>query len=113
MGSLDKNIKAYAAALSGGDTSYEKLAADSYKINTTDGYVNFYYGIPNEANLKLGRTVGDLDKQMMERLIVSKPAEFDAMYDSLVKEYMNAGGKAIQEENIKNYKAVIASRQKK
>lgn len=113
MGDLEKNIKAYAAALSGGDSSYEKLAVDSYKINTTDGYVNFYYGIPNEANLKLGRTVGDLDKQMMERLIVCKPAEFDALYDSLVKEYMNAGGKAIQEENIKNYRAVIASREKK
>ncbi|WP_258168256.1 hypothetical protein [Paenibacillus sp. AR247] len=45
---------------------------------------------------------------MSDRLVVAKPAEFDALYDKLVKEYMDAGGQAVQDENIKNYRDVKA-----
>ncbi|MBO7743586.1 extracellular solute-binding protein [Paenibacillus sp. MWE-103] len=108
LGDTEKNVKTYAAALATGDQSYEKLAVDSYKINTTDGYTGFYYGVPNEANIKYGKTLGDMNKQMMDRLIVAKPAEFDALYDKLVKEYMDAGGKAVQDENVKHYREIKA-----
>ncbi|MCE3199473.1 extracellular solute-binding protein [Paenibacillus sonchi] len=108
LGDTEKNVRTYAAALAAGDKSYEKLATDSYKINTTDGYSSFNYGVPNEANIKYGKTLGDMNKQMIDRLIVAKPAEFDALYDKLVKEYMDAGGQAVQDENVKNYRAVQA-----
>lgn len=110
LGDTEKNVRTYAAALAAGDKNYEKLAIDSYKINTTDGYTGFYYGVPNEANIKYGKTLGDMNKQMIDRLVVAKPAEFDALYDKLVKEYMDAGGKAVQDENVKNYKEVIANK---
>ena len=45
---------------------------------------------------------------MMTRLIYCKPAEFDKLYDSLVEEFMAAGGKAIMDENIKIYDAMHA-----
>lgn len=110
LGDTEKNVRTYAAALAAGDKNYEKLAIDSYKINTTDGYTGFYYGVPNEANIKYGKTLGDMNKQMIDRLVVAKPAEFDALYDKLVKEYMDAGGKAVQDENVKNYREVIANK---
>lgn len=108
LGDTEKNVKTYAAALAAGDPSYEKLAIDSYRINTTDGYSAFFYGVPNEANIKYGKTLGDMNKQMIDRLIVAKPAEFDALYDKLVKEYMDAGGQAVQDENVKNYREIKA-----
>ncbi|MFB9330888.1 extracellular solute-binding protein [Paenibacillus aurantiacus] len=110
LGDTEKNVRTYAAALATGEERYEKLAIDAYRINTTDGYTGFYYGVPNEANIKYGKTLGDMNKQMTDRLIVAKPAEFDALYDKLVKEYMDAGGKAVQDENIKNYREIIANK---
>ncbi|WP_340023536.1 extracellular solute-binding protein [Paenibacillus sp. FSL K6-1096] len=110
LGDTEKNVKTYAAALASGDKQYESLAMESYKINTTDGYSSFYYGIPNEANIKYGKTLGDMNKQMIDRLIVAKESEFDALYEKLVKEYMDAGGKAVQEENVKNYREVTANK---
>jgi putative aldouronate transport system substrate-binding protein len=106
LSDTEKNVKTYASTLAAGDQSYEKFAVDSYKINITDGYTGFYYGIPNDADVKYGKTLGDMNKQMIDRLVVAKPAEFDGLYDKLVKEYMDAGGKAVQEENIKNYREV-------
>ncbi|SEM76113.1 putative aldouronate transport system substrate-binding protein [Paenibacillus sp. cl141a] len=108
LGDTEKNVRTYAAALAAGDQSYEKLAVESYKINTTDGYTGFYYGVSNEASIKYGKTLGDMNKQMSDRLVVAKPAEFDALYDKLVKEYMDAGGQAVQDENIKNYREIKA-----
>lgn len=110
LGDTEKNVRTYAAALASGDKQYESLAMESYKINTTDGYSSFYYGVPNEANIKYGKTLGDINKQMIDRLIVAKESEFDALYDKLVKEYMDAGGKAVQEENVKNYREVTANK---
>lgn len=110
LGDTEKNVKTYAAALASGDKQYESLAMESYKINTTDGYSAFYYGVPNEANIKYGKTLGDMNKQMIDRLIVAKESEFDALYEKLVKEYMDAGGKAVQEENVKNYREVTANK---
>ncbi|MEK5032254.1 extracellular solute-binding protein [Paenibacillus sp. FSL R7-0302] len=109
LGDTEKNVKTYAAALASGDKQYEALAMESYKINTTDGYSSFYYGVPNEANIKYGKTLGDMNKQMIDRLVVAKEAEFDALYEKLVKEYMDAGGKAVQDENVKNYREVKAN----
>lgn len=108
LGDTEKNVKTYAAALASGDKQYEELAMESYKINTTDGYSSFYYGVPNESNIKYGKTLGDMNKQMVDRLVVAKEAEFDALYDKLVKEYMDAGGKAVQDENVKLYREIKA-----
>ncbi|WP_020620369.1 extracellular solute-binding protein [Paenibacillus daejeonensis] len=101
LGDEEKNVKALAISAPG----LEGLAELSYKINTTDTYTHYFYETPNEASIKFGKTLGDLNKQMTDRLIVAKPAEFDSLYDQLVAEYMEAGGQAVMEENIKLYQA--------
>lgn len=100
LGDQQKNIKALAASAPG----YEAVAEKSYQINTTDTYTGFYYDTPNESNIKFGKTLGDLNKTMTDKLIVCKPAEFDGLYDKLVAEYMAAGGQAVMDESIKLYK---------
>lgn len=102
LGDQEKNIKALAASAPG----YEAVAEQSYKINTTDTYTSFFYDTPNESNIKYGKTLGDLNKQMTDKLINCKPTEFDALYDKLVAEYMAAGGQAVMDENVKIYKAM-------
>lgn len=53
----------------------------------------------NNAALK------NLSAQMLAKLIVAKPAEVEGLYKSLVQQYMDQGGKAVEDEFIKNYKA--------
>ncbi|WP_317979097.1 extracellular solute-binding protein [Paenibacillus glycanilyticus] len=106
LGDQEKNIKALSASYAG----LEETAEQSYKINTTDGYTSFFYDTPNDANIKYGKTLGDLNKQMTDKLIVCKPSDFDSLYDKLVDEYMAAGGKAVMEENVKIYEAMQANK---
>jgi putative aldouronate transport system substrate-binding protein len=106
LGDPEKNIIALAASAPG----LEDIAEQSYKINTTDTYTGFFYDTPNEANIKFGKTLGDMNKQMTDKLIVCKPAEFDSMYDTLVAEYMAAGGQTVMDENIKIYREMQANK---
>lgn len=106
LGDPQKNIKALAASAPGLEDAAEK----SYKINTTDTYTNFFYDTPSESNIKFGKTLGDMDKQMTDKLIVCKPAEFDSLYDKLVAEYMAAGGQTVMDENVKIYKAMQSNK---
>jgi putative aldouronate transport system substrate-binding protein len=106
LGDQEKNIKALSASYPG----LEKTAEQSYKINTTDGYTGFFYDTPNDANIKFGKTLGDMSNQMTDKLIVCKPSDFDSLYDKLVDEYMAAGGKAVMEENVKIYEAMQANK---
>jgi putative aldouronate transport system substrate-binding protein len=106
LGDQQKNIKALAASAPG----LEAVAEQSYKINTTDTYTGFFYDTPSESNIKFGKTLGDMNKQMTDKLIVCKPAEFDSLYDKLVAEYMAAGGQAVMDENVKTYRAMQANK---
>jgi len=106
LGDPEKNIKALAASAPG----YEEVAEQSYKISTTDTYTSFFFDTPNESNIKFGKTLGDMNKLMTDKLIVCKPSEFDALYDKLVAEYLAAGAQAVTDENVKIYKAMQASK---
>lgn len=102
LGDPQKNVKALSASAPG----LEDVAEQSYKINTTETYTSFFFDTPNESNIKFGKTLGDMNKLMTDKLIVCKPTEFDALYDKLVGEYMAAGGQAVIDENVKIYKAM-------
>ncbi|RXZ78655.1 extracellular solute-binding protein [Paenibacillaceae bacterium] len=106
LGDPQKNIEALAASAPG----LEDVAEQSYRINTTDTYTEFFFDTPIESEIKFGKTLGDLNKQMTDRLIVVKPEEFDALYDQLVAEYMSAGGQAVMEEKIKVYREMQANK---
>ncbi len=104
LGDPVENMKAVASTYSG----YESLVEKALKVFMKDGYQPYFYDTPNVANGKYGKVLGDKTNDMMTRLIYCKPAEFDKLYDSLVEEFMAAGGQAIVDENIKIYDAMHA-----
>ena len=96
-----KNIRASAIG-------YKKAAAvddimKAAEASLRDGYTSFYFSVPNSAQAKYSKTLTEKTAQMTAQLITCKPSEFSALYDSQVEEYMQAGGQAVVDENIKNY----------
>ncbi|WP_274469096.1 MULTISPECIES: extracellular solute-binding protein [unclassified Paenibacillus] len=93
------------AAISTGYPGYEKDAENALKVGMVDYYANYFYSIPNAADAKNNAALKNLSAQMLAKLIVAKPAEVEGLYKSLVQQYMDQGGKAVEDEFIKNYKA--------
>ena len=65
----------------------------------------------NEA--KYRPTLNQKGADIFVKTIVCKPAEFDSLYDSMVKEYMDMGGQKIVDEKRIAYKAMVAANGKK
>lgn len=93
------------AAISSGYPGYEKDVENALKVGMVDYYTTYFHSIPNAADAKNNATLKNLSAQMLAKLIVAKPAEVDSLYKTLVQQYMDQGGQAVQDEYIKNYKA--------
>lgn len=106
LGDSEKNMKAVAMSYPG----YETEAAKELKIAQTDTYRTFWFETPSDSNAKYSTTLADKTVEMQVKLISAKPADFDKLYDSLVQEYLEAGGKAVKEENIKIYNGMKAKK---
>jgi putative aldouronate transport system substrate-binding protein len=60
---------------------------------------------PPDSLSKLGPMLLDKAEEFIKRLIMAKPAEFDALYDSLLKEWLDLGAKQVKEDMLKQYDA--------
>lgn len=100
LGDQEKNTKAISAAY----PDFKKDVDQAQKIGLTDGYTGFYFSIPNAAYGKYSQTLTDKTLLMKAKLYTCDPSQFDSLYDSEVAEYMAAGGQAVYDENVKNYK---------
>jgi putative aldouronate transport system substrate-binding protein len=101
LGDDAKNL----AELMLGYPGYESDVKKAAQIAMTDTRTGFAFTIPNASYAKNSAALQTKTDQMMARLITAPPAEFDSLYDNQVKEYMTAGGQAVLDENVKNYKA--------
>ena len=100
-GNSEKNLTAISLSYPG----FENEAKEAAKVSLTDTYIAFAYTTPNSAYAKYSQTLTDKNSQITAKIITAKPSEFSSAYDSQVKEYMTAGGQAVIDENIKNYKS--------
>lgn len=96
-----KNIKAIAKSYPG----FEAEAAKAIKIAQTDTYRNFWFTNPSATGARYTKTLNDRTNEMTAKLVYAKPADFDKLYDSLVGEYMSAGGQVVKAEAKKLYYA--------
>ncbi len=96
--------KKNTAAISAGYPGYENEVENALKVALTGYYTTYHYALPNTADAKYNSALTNLSAQMLAKLIVAKPADVDSLYKSLVQQYMDQGGKAVQDEYIKNYK---------
>jgi putative aldouronate transport system substrate-binding protein len=102
LGDPVKNIKAIAKSYPG----YEAEATKAINLSKLDTFRYFWFDTPNDANAKYSKTLADKGTEMNAKLLTCKPADFDKLYDSLVQEYMAAGGQAVKDDAIKIYNAM-------
>jgi putative aldouronate transport system substrate-binding protein len=93
-----KRIKANAFSYPGNEHLFE----DSYNLAIRDGYVNPGAGlIPTDADAKYGKVLDDKELEIYAKSITAKPEEFDAVWDSLIQEYLAAGGQEVLDQRAK------------
>ncbi len=100
--SIDKAIMAQTAAWV--DAKYPaKAFIDHYKMVQKDGVPPVRIANPPDTLAKQGTQLMDKAEEMMKQLIMAKPAEFDAMFDSLLKEWLDMGGRQVKADMLAQY----------
>ena len=86
------------------------LGAQSLKSSVVGGRVDYYFqGIETEADKQYKGLVKD-PTQNLPLLISCPPEEFDATYDQILNDYLEAGGQAIQDDKVKLYNELEAAK---
>ncbi|MNO24500.1 Lipoprotein LipO precursor [compost metagenome] len=96
-----KNEAAYIAQ------TPEKYQADmrkSVEISNTDNIQPVRFDHPIEAEAKYGTALADKFQEIIVKMTMIKPDQFDSTYDSMMKDYMASGGQAILDERTAAYK---------
>ncbi len=60
---------------------------------------------PPDSLNKLGPMLMDKAEEYIKRLIMAKPSEFDALYDKLLKEWLDMGARQVKDDMLKQYDA--------
>lgn len=63
------------------------------------------FGVSIESENELRGTLQALFTEYYDQLVMCDPAEFDALYDQLTEEYMDAGYREVLEERKAAYEA--------
>ena len=76
---------------------YQADAAEAYKNGLQDGIAPLQ--IPSvrwRRNPKYGKSFPDKYEEMLVKSIMAKSADFDKVYDAMLKDYMSNGGEAVK-----------------
>src|SRR5690606_22934203 len=77
----------------------EHLYEAAYNLALRDGYVNPGAGlIPTDAEAKYSKVLDDKELEIYAQSITAKPEEFDNVWDSLIEEYLAAGGQEVMDQ---------------
>jgi putative aldouronate transport system substrate-binding protein len=98
----DKNMAAAAQSYPG----FEDLYIQAYKIGMRDAGFPPHWEVVIEASAKYGQILNQKGAEIFTKSVTCKPAEFDGIYDSLVKEYLAMGGQAVIDEKAAAYRAM-------
>lgn len=110
FGSDAKNAEAAALGSSYSPGTQEQVK-QSYIYGMKDGYFPFHFDKVIDSDAKYNGALNQKSSEMVVKLITAtKPAEFDATYDSLVKEWLSMGGQAVIDERRAAYKAQTAGK---
>jgi putative aldouronate transport system substrate-binding protein len=102
----DKVIKAQVLGWLPMDTRYTmNTFLTHYRYLEKDGVPPTRIANPPDSLNKLGVMLLDKAEEYIKRLIMAKPAEFDAMYDKLLKEWLDMGAQQVKDDMLKQYDA--------
>ncbi|WP_019908571.1 extracellular solute-binding protein [Paenibacillus sp. HW567] len=98
--SQEKNDKAFVKSFR---AKYQDIIAKSLAISNTDAIEPVFTKRPIEAESKYGTTLSEKAKQLIVKSTMVSPDQFDATYESMLKDYMSNGGQAILDERKAAY----------
>lgn len=101
LGDENKNWEVVAASVS---EPYREFVKEAYRMSQTDTIEYANFTTPIEAENKYLPTLGVKYGELLVKSIMSKPEDFSATYDSMIKDYMASGGEAIVKERTEAYK---------
>ncbi|MBN1647933.1 MAG: extracellular solute-binding protein [Spirochaetales bacterium] len=95
------NIKAQAMSYPG----FENEIVRAMEIAFTDSFIPPHFNVVIESEAKYTPNLNAKGAEIYVKSITADPAEFDEIYDTLVKEYMEMGGQIIIDEKLAAYRA--------
>lgn len=98
-----KNESAYIAQT---PAAFQADMRKSVEISNVDNIQPVRFDHPIAAEAKYGNALSDKFEEMIVRLTMVKPDQFDSSFDSMLKDYMASGGQAILDERTEAYKAM-------
>ncbi|WP_059044407.1 extracellular solute-binding protein [Paenibacillus rubinfantis] len=101
LGNDELNMKARAMQF---PTQYQKDVAEAQTIANTDLIQPIVMSKPIEAQTKYGTTLQEKFHEMLVKVTMTKPDQFESVYESMLKDYMASGGQAILDERTAVYK---------
>ncbi|MDF2924442.1 MAG: extracellular solute-binding protein family 1 [Paenibacillaceae bacterium] len=100
LGDEDFNLRAGAAKFPGYENVYLQMA----KIASTDNLPAVRFEKPVEAESKNGTALNQKWEELLLKVVVAKPADFDKTFDSMSADIMKAGFQQIMDEKLAAYK---------
>ncbi|MBN1697241.1 MAG: extracellular solute-binding protein [Spirochaetales bacterium] len=105
LGDQDLNIKSLALAYPGVDKSYLEK---SYTIMKHDSRITPNFNVGDiKAEEGMGPALKEKRDTLLTKAVISKPDQFDAVYDAGMKDYLNSGGQAIIDERRAKYEEIF------
>nr|WP_300850717.1 extracellular solute-binding protein [uncultured Acetatifactor sp.] len=88
----------------------KKLVYDAFIAAEVGGQADYYFqGIKTEADEKYAGLLPGLGSEL-PTLITCKPEEFDAAYDKVLQDWLDAGGQEVLDQKIELYKELEAAK---
>ncbi len=86
------------------------LSYEALKTGAVGGQVDYYFqGLKTEADEKYSGFLPELPREL-PKLITCKPEEFDAAYDKVLNDWLEAGGQEVLDQKIELYKKLEAEK---
>lgn len=104
LGSDELNMKAQALTYPGGEDLYPAC----YELAMKNSFPPVQLSKPTNADIKYSNTLTEKEKELYAKCITCKPADFDSMWETMTKEYLQAGG----QQTIDDRKALWAEEHK-
>ena len=82
---------------------FEREIQEAIRIAMDDGVLNYNFESALPIQAQLGSSLAPYDDQIFVNAITCDPADFDEVYDSLVQEWLDAGGQAVLDEREATY----------
>lgn len=103
LGDADKNVEAYVVGM---PEKYQEDTRKALTISRSDTIKPILFDKPIEAQAKYGTSLLDKFNEIIVKLAMAKPDQFDSTYDQMIKEYLANGGQAILDERTAAYAAM-------